>query len=911
MAKKGLDLEKTAKTNMSASVERTNAYANKVKQMFDETVKEILKIKRTLPKIADGEMFSFDAQPPKVQKEVEVLLRRLSSAVTLATEEGIELEWEKANKAVDGIISTVIGKNVLNDENFSGWQNRNKTAMRDFIRRTENAMSLSDRIWQTTRQLREEMEVAMTVSIGEGKSAAEMSRDVRQYLNDPDLMFRRFRYKVSEKIVDDFDADGNKIGSHKEIEWGRKWKKKIKDKTGKVKWVDYDKDSYKVGRGVYKSASKNAMRVTRTETNMAYRRADQTRYRQLDFVQGYHIEPVKDHDEDDCEPDICRQLAGDYPKDFIFEGWHPQCRCVCTPILIGQDDAIAMFRAKLHGEDYKKPQQITDYPQGFKDWCRDNADKIAEAHERGKNPYFVRHNMGVVDGILNPQVKKRTSLEIAEERHANRTEEQVSAIKKKVVLREKTIKSAETLFSDFEGFKGVDITALKEAYKHARWDDVRAEALKLAQVKRSIIETGLETIKKAEEYGEIDIKKLNSAIKSGKLSKMQSETQSVENSIAQTKIEEDALKDLIPNAHTLHKTYKITELQEVHRELSNVMNKWLAKYKYKSLDTADLQHLKNKLDFELTNSSTNYIDKKLVNIVIKEKILEIDKKIEWNNLLGKAQSLKSFSTKSVAYKALLIKIDSAIQSNEANALKIAINDAETLQQKLMASRIKRGGDTKTALNKEYKGGVVGSDISQSVNVKTMISEDPYDGSCFTNNVARMQGFDAPAKLVSDTEFSQLEKACGEVFYRTVNPTNFKGKQMTSKEFASQLYVADLLELNGPGGRVYGDGMYVATSSWDGRKLNPLSDKRKKVGYNSSICYGNGKHTISEMTWTRPPKIIKETELTKIWSKLSSQEKSAFGNNMNTYGCALGYDAMLCDGPNYMVIWNRSIIAVKK
>lgn len=400
MAKKGLDLEKTAKTNMSASVERTNAYANKVKQMFDETVKEILKIKRTLPKIADGEMFSFDAQPPKVQKEVEVLMRRLSSAVTLATEEGIELEWEKANKAVDGIISTVIGKNVLNDENFSGWQNRNKTAMRDFIRRTENAMSLSDRIWQTTRQLREEMEVAMTVSIGEGKSAAEMSRDVRQYLNDPDLMFRRFRYKVSEKIVDDFDADGNKIGSHKEIEWGRKWKKKIKDKTGKVKWVDYDKDSYKVGRGVYKSASKNAMRVTRTETNMAYRRADQTRYRQLDFVQGYHIEPVKDHDEDDCEPDICRQLAGDYPKDFIFEGWHPQCRCVCTPILIGQDDAIAMFRAKLHGEDYKKPQQITDYPQGFKDWCKDNADKIKETHKKGKDPYFVRHNFEIVSKAI-------------------------------------------------------------------------------------------------------------------------------------------------------------------------------------------------------------------------------------------------------------------------------------------------------------------------------------------------------------------------------------------------------------------------------------------------------------------------------------------------------------------------------
>lgn len=91
----------------------------------------------------------------------------------------------------------------------------------------------------------------------------------------------------------------------------------------------------------------------------------------------------------------------------------------------------------------------------------------------------------------------------------------------------------------------------------------------------------------------------------------------------------------------------------------------------------------------------------------------------------------------------------------------------------------------------------------------------------------------------------------------------------------------------------------------------MSDKGKKHGYNTSISYGDGKHTIIEMTWTRLTKVIKETELRKLWNKLSSQAKSAFGDKTNTYGCALGYDAMLCDGPNYMVIWNRSIIAVKK
>ena len=32
---------------------------------------------------------------------------------------------------------------------------------------------------------------------------------------------------------------------------------------------------------------------------------------------------------------------------------------------------------------------------------------------------------------------------------------------------------------------------------------------------------------------------------------------------------------------------------------------------------------------------------------------------------------------------------------------------------------------------------------------------------------------------------------------------------------------------------------------------------------------------------------------------------------NTYACALGYDAIYCEGVNYIVVLNRSIIAVKK
>lgn len=176
--------------------------------------------------------------------------------------------------------------------------------------------------------------------------------------------------------------------------------KLVVDNNGKKHWIDYDKDSYKVGAGMYKSSAKNAMRVARTETNMAYKRADQERYKKFDFILGYHIEPSHNHEPEDCEPDICEQLKGDYPKWFTWEGWHPQCKCQCTPIMMDEDEAIAMFNARDKGKKYTPKGMINEMPQQFKDWCENNKEKIVYSHQRGKDPYFVRHNFDVVKSTL-------------------------------------------------------------------------------------------------------------------------------------------------------------------------------------------------------------------------------------------------------------------------------------------------------------------------------------------------------------------------------------------------------------------------------------------------------------------------------------------------------------------------------
>lgn len=528
MAKKqGID----PKASTAARIKRTEAYAEKVRLLFAQTVNDILAINKTMPKLDDGVMFSFDGESLKKQKEVEALLRRLHSSVTMAIREGVNLEWAQANAEADKLIKSVFGQQVLDSPEFTAWTQRNTAARDAFLARSEKGLNLSDRVWKSVRQLRDEMEVAMTVSMGEGKSASAMSREVRQYLNDPDLMFKRFRYKKGE------DAEGNPI-------YGRKWKKRVKDEaTGKYKWIDYDRDSYKTGAGVYKSSAKNAMRLTRTETNIAYRRADHERWQQMDFVLGQRVQLSKNHP----RPDICDKLQGDYPKEFVFDGWHPQCFCFVTPILVDEEEMAKVNEAFLKGEKYiPKGKKVTEYPDNFKDWVREHAEDIADARDRGTEPYFIRNNAGVIDEILNPQPKELSIAEKAALRHAARTPEQEDAIRR-------------------------------------AWEQRNHE--------REVIKKGAgNVLKVAQDWPEVDYSDLQAAIGSGDYMRMKAASKAVAQRIVDMRNQEKALASLIPDVHTWHKQFTMSELQGVYSAVET---------KLQGLVSLSLAEQKKKLEFEI------------------------------------------------------------------------------------------------------------------------------------------------------------------------------------------------------------------------------------------------------------------------------------------------------------------------
>ena len=610
------------KSATQARIKRTEAYAERVRLLFAQTVNEILALNKSMPQLDEGEMFSFAGESMKRQKEVERLLRLLHSVATMAIEKGIRLEWSQANDECDKLVKSCFGKRALSSPEFAAWTQRNSAAMNAFIARSENGLNLSQRVWKSVEQLRDEMEVAITVSVGEGESAASMSRKVRQYLNDPDLMFRRFRYKDPESG-----------------EWRRKWKKRIKDPaTGKVKWIDYDKRTYQdqwTGRGYYKSSAQNAMRVARTETNIAYRRADNERWQQMDFVLGQRVNLSRSHP----KKDICDKLAGDYPVDFVFDGWHPQCFCFVTPILMDEDEMAKVSEAFLRGEKYvPRGKRITDYSDNFKQWVSEHKEDIAQSRDRGTEPYFIRNNAIAIDEILDPSLKKLTPQQIAAKRHEARTPEQEDEIRRRWKERSERIE-AEKIHSRqvnatannvlnaaakrFASF-GISTAELEEAIKSGNTALIQQQTKTLAlamSAKQQLIKATAKKVNSvADGYSEVDTTALNEALASGNLEAIHKQTRAIAQSVLAMKKAEQALSAIIPDAHTWHEQFTLAELQQVYAAVES----------------------------KLANIST---------LPLYEQVKAIEKEIKWVSDPTYLKPHKQYPTWNVAQDAYMKKLD--------------------------------------------------------------------------------------------------------------------------------------------------------------------------------------------------------------------------------------------------------------
>jgi hypothetical protein len=351
---------------------RTERYAAGVRALYDQALADIAKEFSNMD-YDPSRVFSFD-EVGKFDR-VNEIMTRLESQIQQVVDKGIVAEFEQAYNGCNELIRHVVGKNI-SAEVAKAFMPRvaSGNAAKVFIKanRAGNIIA-SQRVWDGATL--GQMETAVDEGLMEGMPATRMAKLLEDYLVDPDSCFRRFRIKTG------VDADGKSM-------YGRKWKKRIIHEDGSTTWKDADPRDYPVERGVYHSSYKNALRYARTTTNIAYRTADHDRYQDLPFVIGMEIKTSGNHP----VSDICDELAGEYPKDFLWVGWHPNCRCYQVPILAKPDEVEKMTDAIMEGEDPNNVPvegRITDVPDNFKGWVDKNKERIIDAQ---RLPYFLRDN---------------------------------------------------------------------------------------------------------------------------------------------------------------------------------------------------------------------------------------------------------------------------------------------------------------------------------------------------------------------------------------------------------------------------------------------------------------------------------------------------------------------------------------
>lgn len=402
-------------------------YERMIDDIYKEAVREAASLSIPLTGIfSPDKPFSF-ADYPLTRNRVNNLLESLKNGMETAIVNGVRSEWTLANNKHNELCRRVFGDNVgkLTDEQYRRYYSNNDKARDAFIARKTAGLNLSDRVWNYTDQFKTEIEMGLDLGLRDGLSADEMSRTLRQYLKYPDKLFRRVR-----------DEHGNLHISKRAA-------------------------AFHPGQGVYRSSYKNARRLTATETNIAYRTADYVRHQQLDFVVGIEVHLSGNHTLNGKPfEDICDELAGRYPKDFKFTGWHPLCRCYTTTILKTPEEMAEDDRRIMAGEEPMPSEEsgnyVPDVPEGFGKWIDGNTERI----ERAKSlPYFMRDNEKYIKPLtITPQAragadeaqkfnaemmraadvpqapKARTREEIlaaAQERHAARTQEEIDEIKQR------------------------------------------------------------------------------------------------------------------------------------------------------------------------------------------------------------------------------------------------------------------------------------------------------------------------------------------------------------------------------------------------------------------------------------------------------------------------------------------------
>ncbi len=279
-----------------------------------------LVVSASLVSISDKEYFLFKNHPV-LKKKADDLIKKLGLQLNLYINNKVSEVWGLSNEKNDALVDQVFSQRSKVAP--ARLKSHNGEALKTFKESKIKGLTLSDRVWSSNANLRSELESAISAAIEKGQSAKSLAKDIKKYLNEPEMRFRRVR-----------DKFGNLAPSKNAL-------------------------SYNPGVGKYRSSYQNALRLARNEINRAYREAEYLRFQQNPVVIGYRIQN-SNRVATVCP--ICSAMNGlVFPKTFKFIGFHVACACVTIPILATDEE----FDRILEDERYspKQPDMPKEYQE--------------------------------------------------------------------------------------------------------------------------------------------------------------------------------------------------------------------------------------------------------------------------------------------------------------------------------------------------------------------------------------------------------------------------------------------------------------------------------------------------------------------------------------------------------------------
>jgi hypothetical protein len=669
-------------------------YNKRLGRLYSDYVKKLTSLGSGEDVLKDDALFNFD-NFPQLKARLNDIFNDYYQNSLLCYKSGITDGVALAYNHDEMVIG---GYSVLTDKAIRVARD---TAAATFISnrlKTKNGLNLAQIIWNYCQQTKSEFEMAMSNTIADGikkgSSAEEVGKSIRKYLNDPDMMYRRYHtIKVQ------------KNGKKKDVvTWRRR---RIID--GKVRFVEEPLE--KVGMGVYRSARKNALRVARTEINAAYHKARNERWQNEPFVIGQYIHVSPQHNIDD----ICNDLEGRYPKDYVWISWHPQCICTSDPITIQGEEKKEFYKRLMAGEDmsnYVSPFAVLTMPEKYNQYIKDNSEAIVKAGMKGKLAWHLQDNTKYWAHLLSPSDRKKLGLKAvsskelilakAKERHALRTKEQIDKIQSRWDKHRRDYYNG--LVHNLLGSKSVtdiksqDLFERYYAIRYAIKDKKSASEIaslfdrfkrgyqtKLAWTDRKV---AMNVMKVAANYGETDVSSVLSALKAADYTLARKEAKTLANAISAIKKDELSLSALIPDVNKWHKQFTSQELHGVYDAVEAKLAQW---------QSLTLEKQVSKLQFEAVDFlggnmhgvQQKYATWKVSQAAYLKKLDEVKTAIDWVNINKAYADVKGYKTQSKIYHKLIYDLEHAMLAKDKTLAEQLLYEAKQKKETLINAKAKR------------------------------------------------------------------------------------------------------------------------------------------------------------------------------------------------------------------------------